>query len=272
MAERTGSELDIVRFVSDGAVPDLDELSPLERGGWLLDQGFVDEAEACYRAGLAAGCHGCGPALAALYEDLDRINEAIAAWCGAIEVEVPGARAHLAKLLRRLGFVEEALELHRVAIDVGDLSGIAAFARLLAEQNRPEEAVAVCRILFERDVSPRQVPYWPVGDFLRRQGRTAELLDVYQRAVAAGETSTRHRLARLLSDLGRVDEAIAVARAGIEAGDATAYLVLGFVLARHGRRAEETAERARLVAEGSTQHLMTLVTGLGQGELARPRD
>ncbi|MFE4977019.1 tetratricopeptide repeat protein [Kitasatospora sp. NPDC056651] len=151
-------------------------------------------------------------------------------------------------------------------------SALALYSRVLERMGRADEAIR----LLGPVVSAVPSIAWRYVDLLADQGRTEQL-----RELAAGEHAAhaRRRYAEVLEEQGRVQEAEAVLREALEAGDRYGRQHLMAFLARRGRL-DEAVEVGRptyehtdgnllheaielLIKAGRPERALELVDGLG---------
>ncbi|WP_432842830.1 tetratricopeptide repeat protein [Dactylosporangium sp. CA-092794] len=219
----------------------------------------ADEVEA-YRAALAAGQDAWYLLVDAL-RAAGRLDEAVEVWESAIAAGVPDAAAHLADLLWH-----ERRELVQVAA-----IGRGTLVYRLRRLGRAAEARAVCEAHPEDDDLRRDH-----AELLHEAGRSAEAVEVYRRAEAAGVGFPKRDLVAALLATGRPEEAIEVWRdelAGRErAGQDSAREVrqtLAELLEADGRGDEAVALWRDAVADrpggAAYRVLVSLLDGLGRG-------
>jgi protein O-GlcNAc transferase len=160
-------------------------------GNALLQQGRVDEAEARYRAAIAAR-----PELYKPYSNLGAIarrrgarEEAVALYRRAIALEPTAARARgaLGATLLELGQREEGERALREALALQPELATAAMAllRSLASRGAWDELLAVARECAPR--MPGEAPLWLLwADVLTRRGRFVEAAEVARSLIGRG--------------------------------------------------------------------------------------
>ncbi len=216
----------------------------------MLDR--LDEAVGQYRAALAAS--PSAPEihynLANTLRDLGRLKEAVAAYREALRLRPHYSKAanNLANVLREQGKLEEAAEVCRAALrlrpDYAEghhnlgvvLSAVAAARKGEGEKGGKGAGRGGCA--FSRGVAAQAGPGGrgnSLGKLLTEQGRLDEALPILQSAQNLGQNTVESqlRLAEKLRQAGRYDEAVACIQAVIEAHAdlAAAHNNLGLVWA-----------------------------------------
>jgi thioredoxin-like negative regulator of GroEL len=288
--------------------------------------GHIDRAIAFLYVRADAGSWNAAHRLADLLEKLGRPEEAIVVLRTHAEGGDGRTIRDLADLLIKLRRPEEALAVLRVHADTGDWHAAYRLADLLAEQGRPEEAIPVLEICavsdnVSRDASRRLATLlrelgqveklrdlaesdnyygcyagtlasllaelgrvdelraranngdrpaaYRLADLLAEQGRPEEALAVMQARVNAGDRYAAYKVADLLANLGRAEEALAIPRSRADAGDSDAAHRLANLLARL-ERVDELRARADNGDAPAAYRLADLLEEQGRPEEAIP--
>jgi thioredoxin-like negative regulator of GroEL len=204
-----------------------------------------DEATTLYRRTNASNGSAASP-LADLLIDQGRVEEAISVlstWADAVAGDRPAAM-HVAERLAELLAEDGRTDELRIRADAGDGLAAGRLARLLAEQGNVDELRAradagsgsaaehIADLLAEQGNVDELRARADAGDkpaadrlagllagILSQQGRVGEAITILREHFDVDDGIAAHRLARLLTKRGRVDEAIAVLRPISEAGD-----------------------------------------------------
>src|SRR6185437_1254013 len=173
----------------------------------------------------------------------------------AIEPKLVAARNALGVVALKRGDVAAAEREIRAAVAEKPDVRLAHFnLALVAEERRqPQEAIAEYRKEIELHPQASYKAWFNLGKIYAALGDRAAQADAYRHAIESnpGFAEGHLYLAKLYLDLGqRFDEALALARKGIELGPDADYAPLGhYVIAdiysRQGRRAEAEQEAAR---------------------------
>lgn len=231
------------------------------RGHALYAAGRVDEAIADYRRSLeinpayADAGNNLGHALAERGQPAAAIplyRTALAAKPGHREIMV-----NLANALSDLGQLDEATRLYEEVLTrepqhVNALNGLGV---VLAQRGRLDEAVARFTTALQADPG-NAAAHGNLGNVAAMAGRRDEAVRHYQQALALKpDSSTWYNLATLQRELGRTSDAVAsYSRAvALNATNADAQAMLGFLLAQQGRR-EDAARHLRLALQARPDH------------------
>ena len=176
-----------------------------------IDIGELELAEAHYRESLAIEPQP------AIYNDLGfvlerqgMIEEATDAYRKALELDPESASAHynLGAALARTGQFTEAESHLRMALETNpNTQTYSGLGFVLWQQDRDEEAIASLRTAIEMDPK-NAAAYNALGTILVEQRRLEEAASVYRQLIRNQPSPAAHqKLAQILTDLGRTDEA-----------------------------------------------------------------
>jgi thioredoxin-like negative regulator of GroEL len=176
--------------------------------------------------------------LAELLEEQGRVEEAVAVlspFAAKGDRNVAGA---LADLLARHGRADEAIEVLRPVAMADPECLIRQLCTLLIGQGRPDEALAVIDdIAAQGRLNPFDLRMERI-EVLIECGRTEQAITDLRADPGADAGYARVRLAELLADAGRLDEAVAVLR---PARERWIRSLLAKLLTRQGRPEEAVA-------------------------------
>ena len=189
----------------------------------LADQGRVEELQAHADAGDGSAANQ----LADLLIKQGRVDEAITALSQPGVTDDWRAAERLADLLAAEGRVEDAITVLRQAVDAGEWLLTKPLSRLLAQQGHIEEL----RQRADSDSPASVFAAASLADLLAKLGRVEEL----QERADAGDGSAANRLAGLLAEQGRVDDAITALWQRADAGDGSAAYRAAELLAEQDR-------------------------------------
>jgi tetratricopeptide (TPR) repeat protein len=217
-----------------------DDDAHLPLGNALWDLGDLAGAERCFRAaaqlGQVAGIHNLG----LLLHDQDRVGEAVELLRRSVAAghTEPGlladALADLGAQLQDDDRLEEAEAALREALAGGATEAYVYLASVLGRLGAPDEADAMLRAGAELGVASAELQ---LGNVLSEADPTsAEAEALYRRAIEHGEDGGHNNLGVLLWDAGRLEEAEAELRIGIELGDDIARRNLDGLQAERGHR------------------------------------
>lgn len=240
------------------------------RGEALLAQGDAAEAEAAFRAAIAADARDVRAHLdlGLALEMQERFDDAEAAYRGALEIDPAFAEAlnNLGVLLRDGERLEEAVRTLREAVRVrpGFASAHLNLGLALEEAGDVEGAMASYRRVIE--LAPREpTSRIQLGLLLLSQGQRDQALIELRRAVqaAAGQPAMLSALGNGLRRAGDAQMAVRVLREAIEAEEGSAppavhaELALALFAAEHREEAERAlAELLRQSPEYATAHYL----------------
>ena len=209
------------------------------RGHRLLPQGHRTRPEVCHAH------NNLGVAL----QDQGKLDEAIACYRKAIELDPKYARAHnnLGNALQDQGKLDEAIACYRKAIELDPKDALAHnnLGNALQDQGKLDEAIACYRKAIELDPKyarrpqqPRQRPAWIRESWTRPSPATARPSNSTRNAPRPTTTSATPCKAQ-----GKLDEAIACYRKAIELDPkyAAAHNNLGIALKDQGKLDEAIA-------------------------------
>jgi tetratricopeptide (TPR) repeat protein len=176
-----------------------------------IDIGELELAEAHYRESLAIEPQP------AIYNDLGfvlerqgMIEEATDAYRKALELDPESASAHynLGAALARTGQFAEAESHLRMALETNpNTQTYSGLGFVLWQQDRDDEAIASLRTAIEMDPK-NAAAYDALGTILAEQKRLEEAASVYRQLIRNQPSPAAHqKLAQILTDLGRTDEA-----------------------------------------------------------------
>jgi tetratricopeptide (TPR) repeat protein len=153
--------------------------------------------------------------------DLGRLDEAIAKYQRAIELEPMGAYPYVnwGNALQQEGKLDEAIEKYQkaIALDPKFVSPYVNWGNVLDERGKLDEATAKYRKAIEIDPKS-DLPYYNWGLALQRRGKLDEALAKYQKAI---EVNPKNAIAynnwgNTLADQGKLDEAATKYQKAIE--------------------------------------------------------
>jgi tetratricopeptide (TPR) repeat protein len=239
----------------------------LHRGEALFDNHIEQLAEILVRHGREAQLRALLPEaggehaafrLAAWLEEQARVDDAVEALQPFTTSGSPNAAAVLAEMLTRHGRVDEAINMLRPVPKAmgGDPEWVIhMLCSLLVEQGRADEALATIDDLAAHHGGMWIELHLERTDVLARCGRIEQAIAELRDHPVAGAWYVTTRLADLLVDAGRPEEAIAVLRAGDRTVMSTTNLAK--LLIRRGRvkeavelfHAETAAKEAAKIEE-----------------------
>ncbi len=176
-----------------------------------IDIGELELAEAHYRESLAIEPQP------AIYNDLGfvlerqgMLEEATDAYRKALELDPESASAHynLGAALARSGQFADAESHLRHALETNpNTQTYSGLGFVLWQQDRDDEAIASLRTAIEMDPK-NAAAYDALGTILVEQKRLEEAASVYRQLIRNQPSPAAHqKLAQILTDLGRTDEA-----------------------------------------------------------------
>lgn len=240
------------------------------RGESLLAQGNPSEAEAAFRAAIAADARDVRAHLdlGLALEMQERFEDAEAAYRAALQIDPAFAEAlnNLGVLLRDSERLEESVRTLREAVRVrpGFASAHLNLGLALEEAGDAEAAMASYRRVIQ--LAPREpTSRIQLGLLLLAEGQRDQALIELRRAVqaAAGEPAMLSALGNGLRRAGDPQMAVRVLREAIEAGEGAsppavhAELALALFAADHREEAERTlTELMRQRPEYATAHYL----------------
>ncbi len=214
-------------------------------GVLLEQQGRLDEAEAAYRTGMALGHRGAAYNLLVL---LREHGDSEAAYRAGMALGDGRAAYKLGLLLRERGDADEAEAAYRTGIDLGNGRAAHNLGILLREQDRLDEAEAAYRTGVDLGIGggrhQSRRPAQGAGPARRGRGGVPHRNRPGPRSCCAAN------LGDLLKQQGRLDEAEAAYRTGIDAGRRWGAAPISGVLLREQNRLDE-AEAAYFAPEST---------------------
>ncbi|WP_222106206.1 tetratricopeptide repeat protein [Catellatospora sichuanensis] len=264
----------------------VDLLRPFIDTGWweavrtvaaILDErGRTAEAVALVRPYAEAGDRFARNKLAALLARQGRVDE-VFALLGPHVADWYPARA-LVDLTAGLGRDAEVIELLRPHVGKPErgrgwgheMEHVELMATVLERQGLVDEAVKLLESYYHRDDVIYVNHVEQLADLLARHGRSARLREL---AAAPGGENAAYRLAEVLEQQGRLDDATAQLRP-LAAGDPNAASYLADLLARHDRTGEAVAvlrtaaNSIPTAADWLLRQMSTLLVDQGRAEEA----
>jgi tetratricopeptide (TPR) repeat protein len=245
---------DLLARASSGDLAAVDE---------LVEMGHREQAAGITRALAEAGDSSAWHLLGDILDDMGSGEEAEAAYRMAISTdpEHTAARINLANILKRSGRLEEAETLCPDAISRGDIDANYTLGQVLVLQHRlPAAEVAYVAAAATGDASAM----YNLGNLCERLNRLDEAEEWFRRSLIATDLTTNHcRLASVLAQLGRSEEAVSVLRAGIAAGESAAWTDLGILLRTGGEVDAAIAVFEEALASGDDDVLIPYANMMG---------
>jgi thioredoxin-like negative regulator of GroEL len=229
--------------------------------GLLTEQGRVDEEIAVLRTLTDDGEQAAAYRLADALAEQGRVDEEIEVLKAPVLDGEDLAAYRLADLLAEHGRVEEM----RARADAGDDVAAYRLAETLVERGHIEEAVEVLQAFTDADHESDAFP--PLVRLLTALGRVEQATAVLRTMADAGVYYAASWLAESLADRGRVDEAVEVSRAFADTGDGPAAYKLVDLLAEQGR-VDELAKEVHAGTADAASRLVDLLGEQGRGDEA----
>jgi tetratricopeptide (TPR) repeat protein len=231
------------------------------RGYALYEAGRTDEAIADYRRSLAINPNyaDAGNNLGHALAEQGQPAAAIPLYRTALAAK-PNQRdimVNLANALSDVGQLDEAARLYEdvLAHEPGHVNALNGLGVVLAQRGRVDEAVARFEAALRRDPQNASA-HGNLGNVAAMAGRRDDAVRHYQQALALKpDSSTWYNLATVQRELGRTEDAVTsyTRSVTLNAANADAQAMLGFLLAQQGRR-EEAARHLRIALQARPDH------------------